>query len=107
MVISILPFSMHSLSFRQTLPDHIHVPLRSGDATLRLFLERMQHVNPFRKTNRVHRPPRVSAMVRDDLGDGASAKPAQGLRRRIGFTLLRSVESSADIAPDCARKFAQ
>ena len=103
---------MQPLSFRQTLPDQFHVPLRGGDATLRFLLEGMQHVNAFRKTDRVHGPARVSAMVRNDLDDGASAKPAHGLRRRIGFTLLRSVESSADVAADLigensARKFAQ
>src|ERR1039458_4470133 len=107
MVMSVLPFSMQSLSFRQTLPDQFHLPLRGGDATLRFLLECMQHVNPFRKTNCVHGPPRVSEMVRNDLDHGASAKPAHGLRRRIGFTLLRSVESPADVAADCARKFAQ
>src|ERR1017187_6149759 len=88
MVMSILPFSMQPLSFRQTLPDQFHVPLRGGDATLRFLLEGMQHVNAFRKTDRVHGPARVSAMVRNDLDDGASAKPAHGLRRRIGFTQI-------------------
>jgi hypothetical protein len=53
MVVSILPFSMQSLSFRQTLPDQFYVPLRGGNATFRLLLERMQHVNRFRKANRV------------------------------------------------------
>jgi len=98
---------MQSLGFRQTLPDQFHVPLLRGNAILGFLLERMQHVNPFRKTNRVHRPPRVSTMVRNDLDDGASAKPTHGLRRRIGFTLLRGIESSANVAADCARKCAQ
>src|SRR5580700_7966724 len=106
-MMSILPFSMHPLSFRQTLPDQFHLPLRRGDATLGFLLERMQHVNALRKTNRVHGPPCVPTMVRGDLDDGASTKPMHGLSRRIGFTFLRRVESSSDIAADYARKFAQ
>lgn len=39
--------------------------------------------------------------------DGASTKPTHGLRCRIGFALLRCIESSADVAADLARKLAQ
>src|ERR1700722_13608312 len=98
---------MQSLGFRQTLPDQFYVPLRGGNATFRFLLERMQHVNRFRETHRVDGAPSIAALMRNNLDDGASAKSTQGLRRGIGFTLLRSENSSADVAADRARKFAQ
>jgi hypothetical protein len=98
---------MQSLSFRQTLPNQFYIPFRGGDPTFRLLLERVQYVNRFRKTNGVHGSPGVATMMSNDLDDGTSAKPAHGLRRRIDLTILRGVESSADVAADLARKFVQ
>ena len=76
------------------------------DATFRFFLERVQNVNRFGKTNGVHGSPGVAAMMCNDLDDGASAKATHGFRCRIDFTILRCLESSADAAAHLARKFA-
>jgi hypothetical protein len=97
---------MQSLGFRQTLPDEFEVPLRSGDATFRLLLKRMQHVNRFLKTHRLHGSPSIAAMIRNDLDDGASAKAPHGLRGRIILTILRGEQSASDVAADLARKLA-
>ena len=56
-----------SFSGFQSFGDKINVPLCGSDARRRLLLERVQDVHGFVKSNRVHRPKRVSVVRLHDL----------------------------------------
>jgi hypothetical protein len=76
----------------------------SADAPLRFLLERVQDVYGLRKADRIHCPPCIAIVVRDNLNHSATAKPFQRLGGRVNSALLRRIEGLADIAPHLARK---
>jgi len=98
---------MQPLSFGQTLAEQIYFTLWRCDAFLGFLLKRMQNINRFGKTNSVDRSPCVTPMFRDDFDYRPSTKPAQRFCRGVDFTLLRSVESLPNVAPNFARESAQ
>jgi hypothetical protein len=104
LITSVLPLPVNAFRFAQASADKIHLFLWRRNAPLRFLLKRMQHINRFRKSNCIHRPPSVTVMLGDNLQHQASAKASQRFGRGIGFSLLGGVKSLPYVTPGCWRE---
>jgi hypothetical protein len=72
--------------------------LRRGDASLRLLLKGVQHVNGILEADCIDGPPSVALMGRHDLKHGAPAESFERFDRRVFFATLRRIKGLAHVA---------
>ena len=95
---------MKPLGICQPAADQVDLSLRRGDASLRLLLEGVEHVDRLVEPGCVDRAIRVGVVTVDDLHDARAPEAFQRLCGWIGLAVLGRVESLADITADLLRK---
>jgi hypothetical protein len=96
--ISVLPFSVIPLCRGEPLSDELEFLPRRGDASLRLLLKGVQHLNGILEADFIYGPPGVTLMGRHELKHGAPAESFEGFDRGVFFATLRCIKGLAHIA---------
>src|SRR5262249_50831244 len=95
---------MQFLGALQALADQIKIAPIGGDTVTRLFLEAMQHIDRFRKSNGVNRAVCIPIVVLDYLQNTCAAETSQWLRIRMLLAELGNLQGKADVALGHFRK---
>src|SRR5579872_40001 len=106
-VMSVLPFLVKPLGFRQPAAHQINFLLRSRSARLRLLLKGVKHVEHIRELRGVDGAVGVRVVPVDDLHDARAAEPSQRLGRRIRRATLRGIKGLANVAANLRREATQ
>jgi hypothetical protein len=105
LVISVLPLSVVSFGFGQPPPNQLNLFLRRSKSSRGRLLKDMQDINGIPKAHRVNSAPGIPRKRRNDFNNASSTETPEGLRRRIGLSLL-SVKM-AELASDSSREGTQ